>query len=77
MLRRRAPALGCFQQFFGWIAKLGPWMYEMIVALWEFGRLDPRKAVFAEKAGLALAIISLLVFVNYHPFFKEDLEKHR
>jgi peptidoglycan/LPS O-acetylase OafA/YrhL len=51
-------------------------MYEMIVALWEFGRSDPRKAVFAGKAGLALAIVSLLVFVDDHPFFKEDLGKH-
>ncbi|EAZ00457.1 hypothetical protein OsI_22477 [Oryza sativa Indica Group] len=32
--------------------------------LWALARADPRKAVFAAKVGLALALISLLVFVR-------------
>ncbi|EAZ36579.1 hypothetical protein OsJ_20920 [Oryza sativa Japonica Group] len=32
--------------------------------LWAFARADPRKAVFAAKVGLALALISLLVFLR-------------
>uniref|UniRef100_A0A0E0LA96 Aluminum-activated malate transporter n=1 Tax=Oryza punctata TaxID=4537 RepID=A0A0E0LA96_ORYPU len=32
--------------------------------LWAFARGDPRKAVFAAKVGLALALISLLVFLR-------------
>jgi Aluminium activated malate transporter len=70
------PRRGCFQRYFRWIADLGTWMYEMVVALWKFGRSDPRNAVFAGKAGLALAIVSMLVFVDDQPFFKEDLGKH-
>ncbi|KAL6605796.1 hypothetical protein ACP70R_041449 [Stipagrostis hirtigluma subsp. patula] len=32
--------------------------------VWAFARADPRKAVFAAKVGLALALISLLVFLR-------------
>ncbi|KAL6838624.1 hypothetical protein ACP4OV_031581 [Aristida adscensionis] len=32
--------------------------------MWAFARSDPRKAVFAGKVGLALALISLLVFLR-------------
>ncbi|RCV21197.1 hypothetical protein SETIT_4G119200v2 [Setaria italica] len=32
--------------------------------LWAFARADPRKAVFAAKVGLALALITLLVFLR-------------
>ncbi|KAL6605798.1 hypothetical protein ACP70R_041451 [Stipagrostis hirtigluma subsp. patula] len=32
--------------------------------MWAFARADPRKAVFAGKVGLALALISLLVFLR-------------
>ncbi|KAJ3699299.1 hypothetical protein LUZ61_003004 [Rhynchospora tenuis] len=67
---------GFLERCFKWIADLGPWMYGMVVSLWEFGRADKRQAVFAGKAGLALAIVSLFVFVDDQPFFKEDLGKH-
>jgi hypothetical protein len=32
--------------------------------LWAFARADPRKPVFAAKVALALALISLLVFIR-------------
>ncbi|WVZ81611.1 hypothetical protein U9M48_028966 [Paspalum notatum var. saurae] len=35
-----------------------------VVELWVFARADPRKPVFAAKVGLALALISLLVFLR-------------
>lgn len=36
---------------------------------WEMGRSDPRKIVFSAKMGLALVLISLLIF------FKEPIEE--
>lgn len=36
---------------------------------WEMGRSDPRKIVFSAKMGLALVLISLLIF------FKEPVEE--
>lgn len=35
---------------------------------WEMGRSDPRKVIFAIKMGLALSIVSLLIFwkKSYH-----------
>ncbi|XP_010265178.1 PREDICTED: aluminum-activated malate transporter 9 [Nelumbo nucifera] len=39
------------------------------IKLWEFGRSDPRKAIFAAKGGLALVLITLLIF--YREPFKD------
>ncbi|KAF3331493.1 aluminum-activated malate transporter 9-like protein [Carex littledalei] len=75
-LEDEPPRRGFLQRSVKWISDLGPWLYGRAVALWVFGRSDPRQAVFAAKAGLALAIVSLLVFVDDHPFFREDLGKH-
>uniref|UniRef100_A0A0D9WP51 Aluminum-activated malate transporter n=1 Tax=Leersia perrieri TaxID=77586 RepID=A0A0D9WP51_9ORYZ len=54
ILRRAGAAVGR-----GWGAVRGA-----VVELWAFARADPRKAVFAAKVGLALALISLLVFLR-------------
>ncbi|KAJ3694800.1 hypothetical protein LUZ60_000177 [Juncus effusus] len=70
------PRQSLFRRSVDWISGLGPSAYGTGQALWEFGRSDPRKVVFAAKAGLALAIISLLVFVDDQSFFSEDLGKH-
>ncbi|KAL6838623.1 hypothetical protein ACP4OV_031580 [Aristida adscensionis] len=43
----------------GWAAARGA-----AAEVWAFARADPRKAVFAGKVGLALALISLLVFLR-------------
>ncbi|KAK7314534.1 hypothetical protein VNO77_33060 [Canavalia gladiata] len=40
---------------------------------WEMGRSDPRKIVFAAKMGLALSLMSLLIFLK-KPF--EDVMRH-
>lgn len=47
-----------------WIG--GAWrrLSEFAVSAWEFGRADRRKVVFGAKVGLALTIISLLVFIK-------------
>ncbi|CAA7395203.1 unnamed protein product [Spirodela intermedia] len=53
----------------------GAWrkLSEFAVSAWEFGRADRRKVVFGAKVGLALTIISLLVFVK-GPF--QDLNRY-
>ncbi|KAL5722166.1 Aluminum-activated malate transporter 9 [Ranunculus cassubicifolius] len=42
-------------------------LQEFAVKAWEYGRGDPRKFIFAAKMGLALVIISILVFLK-QPF---------
>lgn len=36
----------------------------LVVEMWEFARKDPRKPVFAAKVAVALALITLLVFLR-------------
>ncbi|CAL9102557.1 unnamed protein product [Musa textilis] len=64
---------GCFHSLADGAAAAWACLCGLAVEGWEFGRSDPRKVVFAAKMGLALAIISLLIFlrVNFH-----DLSKH-
>nr|XP_043634560.1 aluminum-activated malate transporter 9-like [Erigeron canadensis] len=37
-------------------------MKDVVIKAWKMGRSDPRKVVFSAKLGLALALISLLIF---------------
>ncbi|PRQ44013.1 putative aluminum-activated malate transporter [Rosa chinensis] len=59
----------------GWFGKMSDGLVEFYnsvqevsVKLYQMGRSDPRKAYFAAKMGLSLAIVSLLIF------FKEPLK---
>ncbi|KAJ0981355.1 hypothetical protein J5N97_009610 [Dioscorea zingiberensis] len=47
-----------------WIRELWKKAQDMAVAGWELGRSDPRKVVFAAKMGLALTLVSLLIFLE-------------
>lgn len=40
---------------------------QVVVKAWDMGRSDPRKIIFALKMGLALSLVSVLIF------FKEPL----
>ncbi|MQM03274.1 hypothetical protein Taro_036047 [Colocasia esculenta] len=45
-------------------ANVWPRLRDFAVSAWEFGRADRRKVVFGAKVGLALTILSLLIFVK-------------
>ncbi|GAB4850618.1 Aluminum-activated malate transporter 9 [Ancistrocladus abbreviatus] len=49
------------------------WLREFIVKALEMGKSDPRKIIFAAKMGLALMLISLLIFLK-EPF--EAISRH-
>eukprot|EP00268_Persea_americana_P029692 TRINITY_DN2871_c0_g1_i1.p1 TRINITY_DN2871_c0_g1~~TRINITY_DN2871_c0_g1_i1.p1 ORF type:complete len:575 (-),score=107.48 TRINITY_DN2871_c0_g1_i1:197-1921(-) len=57
----------------GRIAKLWKGGREVVRKAWEMGRSDPRKVVFSAKMGLALTLISLLIFLK-EPF--KDLSRY-
>lgn len=59
--RSRCSRLCCCHS---WIRELWKKLQEMAVAGWELGRSDPRKIVFAGKMGLALTLVSLLIFLE-------------
>ncbi|CAL0300280.1 unnamed protein product [Lupinus luteus] len=46
-------------------------LQEFVSKLYEMGRNDPRKVMFAGKAGLSLAIVSLFIFIK-----EEQLSKY-
>ena len=46
---------------------------DLAIKAWHFGRSDPRKVIFAAKMGLALVLISLLIFLK-EPF--KDLSRY-
>ncbi|CAD5189048.1 unnamed protein product [Musa acuminata subsp. malaccensis] len=64
---------GCFRRLADRIAAAWAFIRWLAVEGWEFGRSDPRKVVFAAKMGLALTLISLLIFLR-EPF--RDLTKY-
>ncbi|XXG55083.1 hypothetical protein AAC387_Pa03g2812 [Persea americana] len=57
----------------GRIAKLWNGGREVVRKAWEMARSDPRKVVFSAKMGLALTLISLLIFLK-EPF--KDLSRY-
>ncbi|KAH7679746.1 Aluminum-activated malate transporter protein [Dioscorea alata] len=59
--RSRCSRLCCCHS---WIRELWKKVQEIAVAGWELGRSDPRKIVFAGKMGLALTLVSLLIFLE-------------
>uniref|UniRef100_A0A6N2MT14 Aluminum-activated malate transporter n=1 Tax=Salix viminalis TaxID=40686 RepID=A0A6N2MT14_SALVM len=52
----------CFNLLSGKICKSLNDFQEFAVRAWEMGRSDPKKVIFAIKMGLALSIVSLLIF---------------
>ncbi|KAJ4961069.1 hypothetical protein NE237_020979 [Protea cynaroides] len=55
---------GCFRRLGDAITGLWKDLPEILIKAWEFGRSDPRKIIFAAKTGLALVLISLLIFLR-------------
>ncbi|XP_027339858.1 aluminum-activated malate transporter 9-like isoform X2 [Abrus precatorius] len=47
-----------------WIVKSFKTVQRVVAKAWEMGRSDPRKIIFAAKMGLALTLISLLIFLK-------------
>uniref|UniRef100_A0A803QQE5 Aluminum-activated malate transporter n=1 Tax=Cannabis sativa TaxID=3483 RepID=A0A803QQE5_CANSA len=59
---------GCFRFMSDGFVNFWSYLHNMFVQLYEMGRSDPRKVVFATKMGLSLSIVSLLIF------FREPLK---
>lgn len=57
----------CFRSISDWVVNCWNGLQDVVVKLYEMGRSDPRKFVFAVKMGLSLALVSLVIF------FKEPL----
>lgn len=58
----------CFRSMSDGVADFWSNLQNMFIQLYEMGRSDPRKVVFAAKMGLSLSIVSLLIF------FREPLK---
>lgn len=58
---------GCFRSIGDKFNNLWMDVQEIVIKLYEMGRSDPRKLIFAVKMGLALSFVSILIF------FKEPL----
>lgn len=52
----------CFRSVSDFIVNFWKNGYEFFTKLYEMGRSDPRKIVFASKMGLSLALVSLVIF---------------
>ncbi|XP_061993004.1 aluminum-activated malate transporter 9-like isoform X2 [Rosa rugosa] len=52
----------CFSFLGQKVVKFGEDVLDFALKAWEMGRSDPRKVIFAIKMGLALSIVSLLIF---------------
>ena len=59
---------GCFRRFSDGFNNFCNNFQDTFTKLYQMGRSDPRKAIFATKMGMSLALVSLLIF------FKEPLK---
>ncbi|CAN6550271.1 unnamed protein product [Malus baccata var. baccata] len=59
---------GCFRRFSDGFNNFYNNFQDTFIKLYQMGRSDPRKAIFATKMGMSLALVSLLIF------FKEPLK---
>ncbi|ERN00993.1 aluminum-activated malate transporter 9 [Amborella trichopoda] len=58
---------GCFPRIGDRLRKIWNGIGENAIYGWQFGKSDPRKLIFAAKVGMALSIVSLLIFLK-EPF---------
>ncbi|CAM8948198.1 unnamed protein product [Rhodiola kirilowii] len=61
----------CFRWVSDTIVNSCKFLYSGLVALYEMGRGDPRKFVFAVKMGFSLALISLVIFIKDFATFSQ------
>lgn len=55
---------GCCSKFRNKVSELWKKLKIVILEAWEMGKSDPRKVIFSAKMGLALMLISLLIFLK-------------
>lgn len=55
---------GCCSRFRNKVFELWKKLKIVILEAWEMGKSDPRKVIFSAKMGLALMLISLLIFLK-------------
>lgn len=55
---------GCCSQFRNKFSQLWKKLKVVVLEAWEMGKSDPRKVIFSAKMGLALMLISLLIFLK-------------
>ncbi|KAG9458276.1 hypothetical protein H6P81_002784 [Aristolochia fimbriata] len=61
---REAENVGCFHKFTDPVPTYWNAVKDVAARVWVFGISDPRKIIFATKQGLALTLISLLIFLK-------------
>ncbi|KAF9625566.1 hypothetical protein IFM89_024339 [Coptis chinensis] len=65
---------GCLSSLGDYIRNLWNNLCDFAIKAWALGRADPRKIIFSAKMGLALVLLSLLIFLKEEPF--KDLARY-